>query len=152
MIKVSEFEIAGKQGFIRIEIIEVFGFPKETSYLGGYDVKGNIEIKSGNYYVKEAELWFSTGQVYEFFIQIQKCYNDLKGSATFLDPENNLEFNLNFNKRGQIHIQGRFQELAHEENILEFEFESDQSYLASTLHQLKNIVDYYGDLKGVKNK
>ncbi|WP_047154065.1 WapI family immunity protein [Aneurinibacillus tyrosinisolvens] len=148
----NKFEIAGKNGFIRIEFNEVFGFPKQTSYLGGYDVEGKIEIKSRNYYVKEAKLWFSTGQVYEFFIRIQECYNLLKGNATFSDSENNLEFSLSFIKLGHIHIQGRFQELGHEENILKFEFESDQSYLSSTLQQLKNIVEHYGDLKGVKNK
>jgi hypothetical protein len=147
---VNTFEIAGKQGFIRIELIEVFGFPNETSYLGGYDVKGKIEIKSGNYYVKDSELWFSTGQVYQLLTLLKKCYNDLEGSFTFSDSENNLKIDLNFNNFGQINIQGYFQEFTHQENILQFEFESEQSYLVSTLHQLKIIVDQYGDLKGKK--
>ncbi|MDF2067623.1 hypothetical protein [Bacillus sp. Cr_A10] len=146
----NEFKIVGKQGFIRIELNEVYGFPNQTSYLGGYDVKGKIEIRSGNYYVKDAELWFSTGQVYEFFIQLQKCNNNLKGNATFSESENILKLDLSFNRLGQINIQGHFQELAHQENILQFEIESDQSYLESTIQQLKNIVDHYGNLKGKK--
>jgi len=149
---VNEFEIEGKMGFIRIEFIEVFGFPEQTCYLGGYEVKGKVEIKSGNYYVKDAELWFSTGQVYEFFVQLHKCYFDLKGGVTFLESENNFKFDLSFNGLGQINIRGYFQELASEENILQFEFDSEQSYLATTLHQLKGIVDYYGDLKGMERK
>lgn len=140
--------MAGKQGFIQIELNEVYGFPNETSYLGGYDVKGKIDIKSGNYYVKDAEIWFSTGQVYQFFIQLQKCYNELKGSVTFSDSENNMKIKLNFNRLGQINIQGYFQEELHQENILHYEFESEQSYLTSTLRQLNSIVDQYGDLKG----
>jgi len=147
---VNEFKIAGKQGFIQIELEEVYGFPNETSYLGGYDVKGKIAIKSGNYYVKDAEIWFSTGQVYRFFIELQKCYNELKGSVTFSESENNLQIELKFNRFGQINIQGYFQEVAHQENILHFEFESEQSYLTATLSQLNNIVDQYGDLKGKK--
>ena len=150
MIKVNEFKIAGKQGFIQIELNEVYGFPNETSYLGGYDVKGKIDIKSGNYYVKDAEIWFSTGQVYQFFIQLQKCYNELKGSVTFSESENNLKIELNFNRFGQINIQGYFQEVAHQENILHYEFESEQSYLTSTLRQLNSIIDHYGDLQGKK--
>lgn len=146
----NEFIIAGKQGFILIELNEVHGFPNETSYLGGYDVKGKVEIKSGNYYVKDAELWFSTGQVYQFFIQLQECYNTLKGLATFSESEKNLRIDLSFIRLGQINIQGQFQEVAHQENILQFEFESDQSYLVSTILQLQNIVDQYGDLKGKK--
>lgn len=146
----NEFKIAGKQGFIQIELYEVYGFPNETSYLGGYDVKGKIDIKSGNYYVKDAEIWFSTGQVYQFFIQLQKCYYELKGSVTFSESENNLKIELNFNRFGQINIQGYFQEVADQENILHYEFESEQSYLTSTLRQLNSIVDQYGDLKGKK--
>ncbi|SFA85167.1 MULTISPECIES: hypothetical protein [unclassified Bacillus (in: firmicutes)] len=146
----NNFIIAGKEGFIQIELNEVYGFPNETSYLGGYDVKGKIDIKSGNYYVKDAEIWFSTGQVYQFFIRLKKCYNELKGSVTFLESENNLKIELNFNRLGQINIQGYFQEVAHQENILHYEFESEQSYLTSTLRQLNSIVDEYGDLKGEK--
>ncbi|WP_026693018.1 WapI family immunity protein [Peribacillus kribbensis] len=143
----NQFMIAGKQGFIRIKFNKVHGFPEETSYLGGYDVEGNVEIKSGNYYVKDAEFWFSTGQVYQFFIQLQKCYSHLKGCVSFSD-ENTLKIDMHFNKFGGITIQGYFQETAHQENILHFEFESDQSYLVSTLQQLQNIADQYGDLKG----
>ncbi|MEH7354805.1 hypothetical protein V7150_14705, partial [Neobacillus drentensis] len=116
----NEFKVAGKQGFIRIEFTEVNGFPNDTSYLGGYDVKGKIEIKSGNYYVKDAELWFSTGQVYEFFVQLQKFYDELKGNAIFSESENILKIDLSFNRYGQINIQGHFQELAHHENIYSF--------------------------------
>ena len=64
--------------------------------------------------------------------------------------ENNLKIELNFNRFGQINIQGYFQEVAHQENILHYEFESEQSYLTSTLRQLNSIVDHYGDLKGKK--
>ncbi|MFS0864898.1 hypothetical protein [Fredinandcohnia sp. 179-A 10B2 NHS] len=146
----NEFIIDGKQGFIKIEFKEVYGFPNETSYLGGYDVKGKIDIKSGNYFVKDAEIWFSTGQVYQFFIELEKCYNELKGRVTFSESGNNLRIELNFNRLGQINIQGCFQEVAHQENILHFELESEQSYLTSTLSKLKSIVDHYGDLKGKK--
>jgi hypothetical protein len=57
---------------------------------------------------------------------------------------------MKFNHYGQLQIQGGFQEVLSEENRLEFEFESEQSYLTATLEELKNIVDYYGDLEGVK--
>ena len=54
----NEFVVIGKQGFIRIELIKAFGFPKDTSHFGGYDAQGITEIKSGNYYVL-GELWFN---------------------------------------------------------------------------------------------
>ncbi|MGE7691574.1 WapI family immunity protein [Lysinibacillus sp. NPDC097214] len=144
----NAFLIGGKQGFIRIEIIEVFGFPNETSYLGGYEVKGKIDIKSGNYFVKDAELWFSTGQIYTFFSQLQKCFKQLNGSVTFTDSSSNIEFEMHFNRLGQITIEGYFQEFLSEENKLHFEFESEQSYLLSSFEELRKIVAHYGGLEG----
>jgi len=147
---VYAFELKGKQGFIRIELKEVFGFPKETSYLGGYDVKGKIQIKSGNYYVKDAELWFSTGQIYEFYKQLLKCYEELEGIINFPNTDSSeLKLVLEFTGLGKFKIQGIFQEYLSVENFLEFEFESEQSYLISTLAELKEIVDYYGGNEGL---
>lgn len=144
-------EIGGKQGFVRIELIEVLGFPNETSYLGGYDTKGKIEIKSGNYYVKDAELWFSTGQIYEFYKNLLKCYNELNGQISFPTSGSELRLELEFTDFGQLNINGSYQEYPSVENFLHFEFESEQSYLTSTLTELKAIVDYYGGNQGVKN-
>ncbi|GGA60252.1 WapI family immunity protein [Ornithinibacillus halotolerans] len=146
----SGFIITGKNGVIKIEFSEVFGFPKETSYLGGYDVKGKINIQCGNFFVKDADLWFSTGQVYQFFTRLQKCYKDLAGSVTFIDADNNFKMEVYFNRLGQVKIQGFFQEVAHLENILQYQFESEQSYLTSTIKELEEIVLYYGDMEGEK--
>ena len=144
------FELKGKQGYIRIELTEVLGFPKETSYLGGYDVKGKIEIKSGNYYVKDAELWFSTGQIYEFYKQLLKCYKELKGIINFQNPDSSeLKLAIEFTGLGQFTIYGSFQEYFSKDDFLQFAFESEQSYLTSTLAELKEIVDFYGGNKGI---
>lgn len=151
MKSVNEFFIKGKEGFIRIELKEVFGFPDLTSNFGGYDVQGRIEIKSGNYYVN-GELWFTTGEIYEFHEQLASCYRKLSGVATFWTSETNLKIEIKFDKLGQITIDGYFQEKAYQENKLKFEIESDQSFFEETIKGLKKIVDYYGDLKGVKNK
>jgi hypothetical protein len=50
---VHEFILIGKKGcFVQITIEEVFDFPNMTSHFGGYDARGTVEIKSGNYYVR----------------------------------------------------------------------------------------------------
>ncbi|HWI46831.1 MAG TPA: hypothetical protein VNU45_01235 [Rummeliibacillus sp.] len=146
----NNFIIDGKQGFIQIEFNEVFGFPDETSFDGGYDVRGKLSLKSENYYVKDAEVWFTTGQIYTLYKQLQKAYKLLKGSITFSNRDETFKFEMKFNRSGQIEIEGSFQEFLDKENILQFEFLSDQSYLITTLEELKNIVENYGDLKGIK--
>lgn len=83
------FTIKSKQGFIRFELKEVQGFPEETSQFGGYDAKGIVEIKSRNFYVL-GDLWFTTGDVYEFYKQLDKCYRNLKGTAVFWNYDQRL--------------------------------------------------------------
>jgi hypothetical protein len=147
---VNEFVLRGKRGcFIRVALDEVLGFPNHTSHFGGYDVQGTVEIKSGSYYAK-GELWFTTGEVYEFYNQLAKCWADLDGTATFWTCETNLKFEARFNGRGQVTITGYYKEFAHQENELKFETESDQSFFVETMDGLKAIVKEYGDLKGVR--
>ncbi|MDH6371724.1 hypothetical protein M2444_003523 [Paenibacillus sp. PastF-3] len=144
-----EFVVRGKQGcYVNITLDEVFGYPNATSHFGGYDVRGTAELKSGNYYVK-GELWFSTGQTYEFYNQLARCYTDLMGIATFCNSEANLKIDINFNNRGQVVIEGYFKEFAHQDNELKFEIESNQSFFIETLDGLREIVDHYGGLKGI---
>jgi hypothetical protein len=143
------FTIKGKQGFIRIELQNASGFPKETSHFGGYDAEGIVEIKSGNYHVL-GEIWFTTGDIYEFYKQLDECYRQLKGMAVFWNYETSLKLEVGFNHLGQVVLQGYFKEKAHMENELQFEMESDQSFLSSTLGELRKFVDHYGDSKGIK--
>ncbi|MGG3452302.1 hypothetical protein ABER98_21125 [Domibacillus aminovorans] len=145
----NEFVVKGKNGFIRIELHKASGYPEDTSHFGGYDAEGIAEIKSGNYYVL-GELWFTTGEVYEFYKQLEKCYRELTGSAVFWNSESSLKIEVIFNNLGQVILQGYFKEEPHLENELQFEIESDQSFLASTVEELKRFVDYYGGLKGIK--
>ena len=60
----------------------------ETSYFGGCDSKGFVEIKSGNYYVK-GELWLTTGEIYKFYTQLEKCFKELTGESAFENYEHN---------------------------------------------------------------
>jgi hypothetical protein len=109
------------------------------------------EVKSGNYYVK-GELWFSTGETYEFYNQLAQCWTDLKGVASFCTSEANLKLEVTFNNRGQVVIEGYFKEFAHKENELKFEIESNQSFFEETLDGLRKIVNNCGDLKGIRRE
>ena len=43
----EKFELKGDNGIIVIQIDEVYGFPNETCFKGGYECKVGIEIKVG---------------------------------------------------------------------------------------------------------
>lgn len=131
--------LKGDDGFLSIILNKI---------IGGYDVKCALEIKSANYYVK-GDLWITKEEIYNFYHHLQQCYNEVAGKVNYNSYEGNLSFQLKFDSLGHVLIKGEFREKLYVNNVLMFEFESDQSYLNSTLSELKQIVKKYGGTEGV---
>lgn len=144
----ESFKIIGKKGYLLVNFIEVYGFPDSTSFAGGYDVKGSIEINSGSYSAC-GELWFSTGEIYNFLSRLVKCHKELTGTVEFLTTEANLKMLVDFDKFGHVIISGEYVERYDENNKLIFEIFSDKSYLQETINDLTKITKKYGGLKGL---
>lgn len=142
------FEIRKGFDFIHIWPEEIFGFPDHTSHYGGYEARGQVEICCGFYRVR-GPLWFSTGEVWQFYTELLKAYNDLDGMAQFKSSEDNLVFAVTFKSDGHMALKGKYQENPAYETWLQFEVRSDQSYLIEPLAQLAAIVAHYGDMRGV---
>jgi hypothetical protein len=148
----EEFSIIGESGSsIRIIFEEVYGFPESTCHWGGYDVRSRIEIKSGNFAVKSI-LWTSTGEIYALYEQLMTCNKNLKGEASYTSYEGNIQMNAVYDDLGHVTITGTFSEHNEFDNKLSFEFNSDQSYITSSISQLEKIVMKYGDMKGMKKQ
>lgn len=142
------FLMTGMDGSIQLTIEEVFGYPHETSYGGGYGAKGNLTIQSGGFSANSPH-YFTTGELYSFYQQLQDCYNHLTGIATLENTERELELQCEFNKFGHVILTGRFQASPTEKNILQFELKSDQTQVKDTLSQLKSVYEVFGDNKGI---
>lgn len=145
----EEFELKGGGDFLKISFEEVYGFPNTTSPFGGYDTKSLLEIRSDGFQV-QSTLWVSTGDIFEFYEQLSKCNEVLKGSAYFLSYEENLKFEVRYDINGGVLISGTFSKQSEIANELIFEIISDQTFIQSSLRQLKVICDKYGDMKGIK--
>ncbi len=143
----ERFTIKGNDGFIKIGIKEVFGFPNKTSHTGGYDCMADIEINIPGYRAT-GDFYTSTGELFEFFSSLKQGQENLNGIAEYLTLEGNLNINVTYNELGQVRILGFFQQSMHIETLLKFEISSDQSYIKYTLDELEILVKKYGDLKG----
>ena len=140
---IKAFEIIGRNDErIKLEITEVYGYPEQTSFRGGYDVVCNLEITAGVYSVYSDHYYSSTGALYDFYTALQKCYDSLNGKAKYAVycAENDLEFEVVFDQ-GRVEVIGSY---SHDDptsnNSLHFEFVSDQSYFVAVLNDLKKIV------------
>lgn len=134
---------------IIISFEEVLGFPDTTSYLGGYDFEGVIQIKSGNYFV-QGSIWLTTGQLFQFHNEINDMYKELKGKAILKATDSDFEVTIEINQRGRIYVSGNYKEFPSVDNELIFSFESDQSYLVRTIEDLQMIYLKYSGMKGIR--
>ena len=148
-IRVFEIKGYGNE-CIRLEIAETFGFPNETSFRGGYDVRCSLDITVGIYTAHTDHYYSSTGALYNFYIALQNCYNTLNGKAIYAVSmaENDLTMKVLFNK-GKVEIKGHYRDNLAESTSLSFELVSDQSYFNEVLLDLKKVVLAFGDNKGI---
>lgn len=134
---------------ISMTIDEVLGFPNQTSYEGGYDTIGVLEIRAGGYHVISERYFSATGALYRFIEELKICYETLDGKAIYkLQLENDLIFTISMVGRGRAIIKGEYQERPDIQNILKFEIETDQTFfpaIIKSVEKLKLFMDNYHD-------
>jgi len=147
-LPILAFHLTSMDGFIKLDITEVFGYPNETSYAGGYAAKGILAIKSAGF-TAENEHYFTTGELYRFGKALLLCYDKLSGTAVLESTELELALSCEFNKLGHVYIRGKFQPRMDLDNILQFELKTDQTQVIKTLSQLKAVKAVFGDEHGI---
>ena len=146
------FKMESLEDFVELTIDEVWGYPHETNYGGGYAAKGTLSIHIGEYAVNNAIHYFTTGELFEFLQQLQQCYKTLDGTAVLKNTERELALTCLFNRRGHVLVEGSFQSNPALKNTLSFEFSADQTQIPKVLSSLSNVASIFGGNTGVKNR
>ena len=73
----------------------------------------------------------------------------LSGKVQYRNFEQNTFINLSYNHSEHITINGSFSEENEFHNQLDFEFQSDQSFIEFGLTELQYIVTKYGEMTGI---
>lgn len=146
---VRAFCLHGSNGKIELTITETLGFPADTSYEGGYDVKGSLDIDIGCYVVRFDDYCFSTGVLRGFMEELEKCYETLRGKAVYKRLwENDFAFTLEMTDSGHAVVNGTFQEDPVMNNKLTFELQTDQTYVKPVISDLRKIIRLFDALSG----
>ncbi len=145
---ITAFQLQGYNEHICLDISQVYGFPDEILYGGGYFAKGKLDICVGSYsaFAKHS---FTTGELYDFFCELKKCNDTISGEAVLENVDHELELKLAFLKTGRVLVSGMYQEHPAVDTRLYFEMITDQSAIPSTLAELKNVYDTFGNKKGI---
>lgn len=145
----ESFTLKGGNGcYVKMILTDIFDFPLEKSFWGGYEAKVNIEIKSGNFHV-HSSFHTSTGELAQFYHSLKNANKLLSGKVQYRNFEQNTFINLSYNHSGHITINGSFSEENELNNQLDFEFQSDQSFLEFGLTELQNMATKYGEMTGI---
>ena len=144
----EKFVLKGGPDYLSLTIDKVYGFPDETSFKGGYEIRATVEVKSRSFSAI-SQFYSSTGELYSFYKQLKECNKMVSGAAEYVLYEGNFELRADYDQLGHVTISGALTEHNEWDNELKFEFSTDQSYIRTTLTELDAIVAKYGGLKGV---
>ena len=142
---IKAFEINGRGGErVKLDIVEVFGYPDEPSFRGGYDIRCSLEITAGAYTVRTDSYYSATGALAEFYTALKNCYDRLNGQALYnvYCAENDLELTVAFDM-GKVYVHGSYREDMASKNRLDFELATDQSYFVEILRDLKKATELF---------
>lgn len=136
---------------LSMEFNEIFGFPDNISYDGGYDMVCTLKIDAGCFHVESENLYSATGALYRFCDELKVCYDKLHGTAEYrMLLEDDLSFKIAMTNGGRAFVKGTFQERRHDQNnVLHFEFDTDQSCFFSVIQDIEKLKEKYGDEKGM---
>jgi len=87
-----------------------------------------------------------TREFTQFLAELEEAVGSLKGTATFRTLEEGLQIEVRFNHAGHADVVGHARSQMSpvpEQTVLSFSFETDQSFLAQTVRELKGIVTQF---------
>lgn len=134
--QMDKFTLAGETGRISLSFEYLQCGPEAC------DCRGTVSIASWGFQA-QGKAWFTIADVAKFHDQLSACYQALEGTAHFQTASENLKLEVRFGRKGQVAIEGSFQESHNEGNELKFRIQTDQSYLAQSLEELSALVARY---------
>jgi len=130
---------------IRINIEKIHTNP-DLKLTGYEDCFGTISIRAGYFSTSEpGPLWTSMNALAQFCRELDACWHTLSGDAGHATYENNLMLTLSMTEHGHGIVRGSYHPDFTTDNILQFSFETDQTYLAQTIRCLRHFLNSAAD-------
>jgi hypothetical protein len=141
-MSVVAFSIGGSErNNVTVEVVN-YERPVSGEYHDDNWVNVTVSVSAGAFTGKFAAS-FLTKEFVAFRSQLRELCKALKGEATFTTMEGQLTLNLVGDGRGGITLKGEALDQPGIGNCLTFELALDQTYLASTLDGLDQVIDVF---------
>jgi hypothetical protein len=130
-------------------VIEVFGYEQQPAAPdpggGTWDANwldANLFAEAGPFR-GTFRLSLTTAELIGLCKDLEKSTDSLSGRVAFESLESDLELTISFGERGAVEIAGILRPGGWSPGVLHFQFQSDQSYLAKSVQDLKRLTQQF---------
>ena len=142
------FDISNNDGSFKLLIDSIYEGTSETykkiTVSADFSIQLVIDGINAN-----MECFLTVGNLYEFFTELNNCYDNLKGTAMlkYYSPGYTNIF-IDFNARGGCKVHGEIAAGTGLRSGVKFSIECDQTYIKPNLRKLKLLFDDFAKIQG----
>lgn len=141
-------DISTCNGKMRLLVTDVDKAAPEALKRGGVTAEFHIQIAVDGINA-DFNCSISLGNLYIFYIDLQKCYKEVKGTAVLKDYSERLtNIAVCFIHTGQCVVSGFAQNGAYSKNKIEFYIQCDQTFINQNIKSLKALFDKLAAIQG----
>ena len=128
-----KFVIKSENAFIECDYVKFYEDSQDFEFI--------VNSKSGNFIIENKTVWAHKNELLNFYKQLQECYDKLQGEVeSEFEYDEEIKLKLSFNKLGQVRVECDFFDYSEFSGKCHIEFGTDQTFIAETLKELKEIL------------
>ncbi len=116
-------------------------FVQVKFYKDSQDFEFNVNAKCRYFIVENKTMWSNKTELVNFYKQLQDCYQKLKGEVeSKFSYDEEIKLKLSFNQLGHVDVECDLYDYGENINKCHIEMKTDQTFIAETLKELKEIL------------
>jgi hypothetical protein len=136
------FIIKGLEGeYININVVS-YSYPDSSDYWDGNWISCLVKAQIPGFVVS-FPTYLRTSEIVSFYSDLVQLYDFTKDIASLVGMESNIDLQVQMDKLGKLTWKANLTYPTGHGSTLEFEFESEQSYLINLMDELKSIVEEF---------
>ena len=137
-----DFKIKGSGGELLKITVMGYSCPDAVDFWDGNWLDCRLNLGLNGFYADFA-FGLRADELERFLRELEQLHSNLKGTASLENMSCVIHLNVTIRKTGQLIWEGRLVYPAGHGTTLEFEVESDQSFLPDLINELKSIANRY---------
>ena len=128
------FKIDNLNNFVKFELLEFSNECQEFKFL--------VNIECGSFIIKDKIVYVYKQELVNFYNQLEQCYDKVSGEViSEFEYDEDIKLKLTFAPNGGVAVNCNIFDYGANINKCFVEFETDQTFIKSSLEQIKIILN-----------